>query len=154
MKLNEEQIARLKSLEQNNSITPDVVIEDAKRKDSPLHGLFQWDKNKAALMQWRDTAREIIASVRVQITTRQITLETVTYMQDPDKAGNEQGYVRTDALARDPERARQGLIDELTRAAGYVSRCRSLALVLGLEAEIDPLMDRILGLQNRLSAAA
>lgn len=149
MKLTDEQVQHLQSLEDRlGRITPDAVVEDAKQKNSPLHGLFEWDKGKAALAWWRETAREVIASVRLVVTTRQVSVPSMVYVRDPDMPGDEQGYRRVELMKRDPNMAREALIAELTRAAGYVNRCRSLALTLGLEAEVDGLMERIVGLQN------
>ena len=41
---------RLIEIEEANGgrLTPDAVVRDAKRKDSPLHSCFEWDVKKAA----------------------------------------------------------------------------------------------------------
>ena len=44
----------------------DSVIKDARRSDSPLHGLFPWDLRKAARLCWEDIARHLARSVEVE----------------------------------------------------------------------------------------
>jgi hypothetical protein len=150
MKLTPEQIARIQSLENElGQLTPDAVLADAKSKASPLHTLFEWDKAKAAQAYWLDCAREVIRTVKMVVTTEQVTCRTVVYVRDPD-AGPDQGYRRVDALKSDPVSARQVLIDELTRAAGNIMRARNLAIALGLVSEVDDLLERIVGLRVRV----
>ena len=154
MKLTEEQIARVKSLEDRKGrLTPGAVVEDAKRKDSPLHALFNWDKAAAAESWWLQVAREVIASVKLVVTTETAKLSTIVYVRDPDVPGDEQGYRSVQAMRRDPNAAREALIAELTRAAGYVGRCRSLAGPLGMEGEIDALMEQIVGIRASVELA-
>lgn len=150
MRLTEEQVARLKALEDRKGrLTPDVVVADAKKKASPLHSLFEWNTGKAAHAWWLETAREVIASVKLVIRTETVVLGTTFgYVRDPDVPGNVQGYQSTPAMRRDPERAREALVAELKRAASYVERCRKLALALGLEAEIEALIDQIVVVQS------
>lgn len=151
MKLTEAQIARVVSLEDDlNRITPDLVIEDAKRKDSPLHALFTWDKSEAALNWLRQEARAVIGAVMLHVTVNEVRLNTVRYVRDPDVKGNEQGYRYVGAVARDPATARQAIINELTRMAGSMQRARELSVVLNMQADFDELVARIVGLQAML----
>ena len=153
MKLTDEQIAHVKRLEDTRGgITPDLVLDDARQKNSPLHDLFDWDKTKAAHNWWLETAREVIRSVHIVVTTTTTTVKTPHYVRDPDATG--QGYRSVTALMREPACARQALIHELTRAAGVVTRARELAVTLHLEGEIDDMMERIIGLQRHVESMA
>lgn len=40
-----------------NGCSAEDVLEEAKRRGSPLHGAFEWDVGKAARQQWLATAR-------------------------------------------------------------------------------------------------
>lgn len=149
MKLSDMQIAHVKAMEdERGGLTPAMVVADAKREESPLHGLFDWDQTKAAEAHWIDHAREVIRAVKIVVTTETTTVKAPHYVRDPDADG--QGYRSVMALQRDPASARQALIDELTRAAGVVTRARNLALALGLEQEVDVMLQHILGLQMLL----
>lgn len=149
MRLTEEQIACVQSLEDaDGRITPDRVLEEAKRKDSPIHALFDWDKNKAAHNWWLECAREVIGAVRIQVETTEAVYKPQLYMRDPDVSG--QGYRSVLVMKRDPVTARQALIGELTRAAGVVHRARELAVALGLNDEVDQMLGQIVGMHARL----
>src|SRR5690349_2356344 len=105
MKLTPEQIASVKFLEdEDGRMTADLVLADAKHDDSPLHGLFDWDADKAAHQWWLECAREVIRAVKVEITTTEVTIKAPFYVQDPDAKG--QGYRSVEALRRDPDAAR------------------------------------------------
>ncbi len=51
----------------HGKLTPDVIVEEAAKPESPLHECFQWDDNKAA-QQWRlQQARILINNIEVTI---------------------------------------------------------------------------------------
>lgn len=151
MKLTDTQRERVLFLaDEHGRVTPSLVLEDARREDSPLHGLFEWNNDKAAEQHRLDTARAVIRTVKVVVTIQETTIKAPHYVRDPDAKG--QGYRSVEALQRDPVCARQALIDELTRAAGVVTRAKNLATVLNLSDEVDYLLGQILGLQNMLQA--
>jgi uncharacterized protein YigE (DUF2233 family) len=153
VKLTQEQIAHLRTLEDSlGKLTPDRVVEDAKRKQSPLHALFEWDKAKAAAIQWIAQAREIIGAVQIVVTNETTTVRTPVYVRDPDASG--QGYRSVMALRADPDRARESLVYTLEVAAGHLRRAYELAQPLGLAMEVDALLDQIVGVQRSIKTAA
>jgi len=144
--LTTEQIASVLELENDAGVvTPDAVIEAARNRSNPLHELFEWDKGKAALAHWRHRAREVIGSVTVVVTTSTSIVRTPHYVQNPDSPAGAQGYRSVDALRREPEIARRAVAMALEVAAGHVRRAVDLAEPLGMRAEIDGLLDRIVG---------
>ena len=58
---------RLMSIYQreNKQLTPEMVLEDAKRENSPLHICFEWDDSEAAHKYRLSQAGDIIRSVSV-----------------------------------------------------------------------------------------
>ena len=92
-----EQIASAHS----GRITADMVVADAKSKDSPLHGMFEWDARKAAQQHWLDTARKLIRSVEVVMVVENITVRAPVYVRDPDQETAKQGYIAVSNLRRD-----------------------------------------------------
>jgi hypothetical protein len=48
-----------------NSLTPEAVIEEAKKPRSPIHKEFPWDLKVAAYQHWLYIARKLIASVEI-----------------------------------------------------------------------------------------
>lgn len=58
----------LKSIErQAGIITPEEVVDRARKETSPLHGFFTWDDSVAAESYRRWQARELIAKVFVKV---------------------------------------------------------------------------------------
>lgn len=45
------------------SVTPEIVVNDARQEDSPLRDWFEWDDNKAAARYRLRQAREMLRSV-------------------------------------------------------------------------------------------
>ena len=131
-------------------LTPEQVVEDAKRKDSPLHAHFTWDVRKAAHAHWIDRARELIRSVRVEIRTDTTVIQAVAYVRDPQAGGNEQGYVAVERLRTDKDLARDALITEFARVGDNLRRARELAAALDVADEVDNLIEQVVGLRRRV----
>lgn len=150
MKLTQEQQERVRSLEDaTGRITASRVVADAKSRTSPLHGLFTWDKSKAAEAHWLATAREIIGSVGYVHNTKHTNVEVSGYVRDTS-SGGDQGMISIQALREDPEKARDSLVYTLEVAAGHMRRALNLAGPLGLSGEIDTLLDQIVGVQRTI----
>ena len=63
-----ETIEQIAAKNDAREVTPDMVVEEARHPDSPLHGCFDWN-NDAAAEKWRKhTARLLIGSIMVNIT--------------------------------------------------------------------------------------
>jgi hypothetical protein len=151
IKITEEVRTRLAWLENaHGQLTPDVVLEDARKKNSPLHPLFEWDMKKAALqyLLWR--ARCVIHSVKMSVTTEAITLRSPVYVRDPSIPGNEQGYISVTALRKDPIQARLSIRLEFSRAESALTRAKAIAAALNMEEDIAALLQRLMGLRTLL----
>lgn len=152
MKLTEKQIARLRSLETDGRrLTTAAVIKDAQQKASPLHSLFPWDVKKAAYAHWTKIASEVIGSVTYLHETHERTIKVMGYAKDPDA---KVGYRATEAMRVDPQASRQSLIYTLEIAAGHLRRAYDLSAALGLQDQVDQLVQEVLGLKRSLEKAA
>ena len=143
---------RLAQIEASNGgrLTADLVVEDAKDPDSPLHDQFEWDIEKAALRHWIDQAREIITSVRVVQRVDTQTISTVYYVRDPSAGPAEQGYVSLERLRTESDLAREAIHSEFVRARAVLQRARDIAKVLGMEEEVVEVAERVDVLMNRV----
>jgi len=148
--------ARLEAIARNNGgvLRPLDVVQDARQPDSPLHELFEWDVEEAAQEQWMNTARRIIASVKVNITTETIVLKAPAYVRDPRLHGREQGYLETIKLRTEQEVAKEVLAGEVQNVISALRRARSVAAAVDMESEIDRLMEEFLDMRMRLKDAA
>lgn len=61
-----EALAKIEK-DHNGRIEPEFVVDAAKDEKHALHGHFQWDDALAAVEYRRDQAREIIRSLRIDI---------------------------------------------------------------------------------------
>ena len=148
--------ARLEEIARNNGgvLRPSDVVEDARQPDSPLHELFNWDTDEAAYEHWMHTARKIIATVKVNITTDTIVLKAPAYVRDPRLHGREQGYLETIKLRTEHEIAKEVLAGEVQNVISALRRARNVAAALDMESEIDRLMEEFLDMRMRLKEAA
>jgi len=129
-------------------LTAQLVVSEAKKKDSPLHDLFDWDQKSAARKHWLYQARALIRSVKVEITNENHKIRCVAYVRDPDCPNEEQGYVSVLSIKTDKERARDVLLQEFGRAAAALERAHAIAAVLEIQSEVSDVMERVNYLQH------
>lgn len=131
-------------------LTPDAVIADAKKKDSPLHGEFQWDLKKAAYQHWLDQARELIRSVQIVIQLDEKVVSTVHYVRDPVALPGKQGYVELLSLRDDEDRAKETIAEEFARADAALQRAQTIALVLNFDGDVEEVRKSLSAAKSKL----
>lgn len=130
-------LARLRQLEDRDGrLIPTMVVNDAKDPDSPLHSYFTWDDAEAASQHRLEQARQLIRSVRVEITVHSVPLSVVGYVRDPEVDTNQGGYRNIVALRSEEDSARAVVVDEMKRVSSAVQRAKTIAAVLGVEEDI------------------
>lgn len=146
---------RLAEIEAANGgvLRPTDVVQDARDPTSPLHSQFTWEKDKAAEAHWLDQARTLIKSIHVRVTTEHSRVSIAYYTRDPNAKPSAQGYVGLNRLRSEPEMAREAIIAEFTRAADALRRAREMAVVLGSAAEVEMLLQGIVGMRKRYAEA-
>lgn len=149
-----ERAIRAISDRNGGTLTPEMVVDAAKAKDSPLHSCFTWDVKRAAHAHWIDQARSLIRSVRVEVTTTNFALHVPAFVRDPGAASDAQGYVSLGRLRTDQDMARDAVVNEFSRAAAALSRAKDIAAALGLSGQIEEVRNRVVGLSERISQPA
>lgn len=134
----------------NGRLEVDHVIADAKSPASPLHNQFEWNLKKAALEHWRNTARQLISSVRVIVRTETSMINSIAYVRDPTAEHDQQGYVATNKLRTDQDLARAAVVREYMQAAAALRRAREVAAVLGIVPETDRIIASIVQVQSSI----
>ena len=79
-----EKIEAIKA--KNGFITPDMLIKEAKKKTSPLHGCFTWDDKEAGKLRRLDEARYLLRMVTVEIETDDEPIITRAFVSVTDDA--------------------------------------------------------------------
>lgn len=141
-------------LEREGKLTPEAVVKAAKSMASPLHDCFEWDDSEAASRYRLWQARELIASIRIEIVVEEKELSVVRYVRDPEcLSDSRQGYISLPALRNNPEDSRKALLYELARAEAYVTRAESLVSALeSADAVIHSTLYKIKSDMRKLSS--
>lgn len=138
--------------ENDEVLLPDAIVAAAKKKDSVLHPLFEWNDSKAAHAHRIDQARALVRTIKIDITTETTTVQTVAYIRNPDAEPEDQGYVSVMRLLREPDRARAALVAEFSRAAAALRRARELAIAFDMAGELDALTESIELVRTKVEA--
>jgi len=75
-------------LAKEGNLTPALVVDAAKRKDSPLHHYFTWDNSKAAQNYRLLEAAILIRTVRMKISTGDVTHRASAFLLPVRGEGN------------------------------------------------------------------
>jgi hypothetical protein len=151
-KITQSHVAYIVTLERQGRTTAEDILTDAKRPDSPLHDLYDWDVTKAAESHWLDRTRQIIRFVRIVVHTQHQTIRIPRYIRDPSLHGHEQGYVSVERVRLEEQLAYRALVTELERVTSSLRRARAIATGVGLEGDIDELLARVAGLRTMTTA--
>jgi len=135
--MTQEARSRLAEMESKGELTPELVVKEAKRPTSPLHGLFEWDLKKAAYRHWIEQARTIIRSLSVVVTEDTITARVPLYIRDPRTA---EGYMSILSVGNSKDMARQAILSEFKAVNAALQRAKNISVQLGME----PLLERLI----------
>ena len=138
----------------HGTLTAELVVEDAKRSDSPLHEMFEWDTQKAAMQHWLDVARQLIRNVRVIINNEDRIIKAPYFVRDPSLPSDQQGYTTVDRLRTAPDMARDAVADECSRAAAAFRRAQEVAAAVGVEHDVLELLQDTVALGRRVKDSA
>ena len=126
----------------NGRLTPEAVVRDAEDPLSPLHAkIFAESEQEAAYQRRLELARQLIRSVRVNVTIDHRSVSVVGYVHDP--ATHASGYVPTASLVNERERALEVVLREFHRVEAIITRSREIATVLGLREELEAMLNNL-----------
>ena len=147
---------RLQQLADDNGglLTPEAVVSDAHKRNSPLHGQFTWNTKDAAYQHWIDQARTLMARVRIEITRKDVVFKAPYWLHDAELESGEQGYRSIIEVRSDRSKSRAVMFQEIERAAGAIRRAQVVAASLGLESLLDKLLINIESTQAKVKKAA
>ena len=134
-------------------LTPEAVVRDAEDPHSPLHAkIFRESDREAAYQHRLDLARQLIRSVRVNVTVEQRSVSVVGYVHDPSSRAA--GYVPIVSLINERERALEVILREFSRVEAIITRSREIAEVLGLRDELEAMLNNLQQFVNAARRAA
>ena len=127
-------------------VTPELVLKEARHKDSVIHNDFQWDDEKAATLYRLDTARRIIRNLRV-VSEGEVTDEPVFVHVT---VGDRRYYERTDLAVDTPDIWQNVMSEEKARLQACQKRIRSLKNVETNGSRIEITNNVIAGIDTTL----
>lgn len=97
----------------HGEVRPEMLVDDAKSKRSPLHNAFEWDDTEAARQHRLSQARHLIRSISVRIITPAQTPVVVPAFTNLDPHTEKQSYRSTVQVMSDAELRAQMLSNAL-----------------------------------------
>jgi hypothetical protein len=148
--LNKQQQEFISALADNNGhIRPQDVIDAARPDDSPIHRMFPWDVGEAARRHWLDVACRLIRFVKLEIRVDRSIVAVPGYIIDPQRDTRVKRYLDIRLMREDAETARLALLEELERIAQAIRRAQKVAMALGLQDELNRLLQDVSSLQTK-----
>lgn len=151
--MNTKTVAAIKALaDKRGWISPEIVLKAAEHPRSPLHDLFTWDNEIAGHNFRLGQARALLRQVEALEYEKVIehSYHVPFYIRDPVSPGNEQGYRALTEVRKDPFQVRVAVNRELSVAAAHLRRAQNIAIDLGLAGAIGVMIEKIVGMQNRI----
>lgn len=133
--------------EKKEHVTPDEIVADARKKDSPLHTFFTWDENAAADKWRKKEAKSITGALRTATPDGEPTrTRAFVYVHHPEHDGKKVLLSTRSAMAR--QEFREEVIEQAVK-----SLLRSLSSWTGLYGN-NPALRRVTknvdGLRKRI----
>jgi hypothetical protein len=132
-------------------LRPETIVAAARDSASPLHNHFEWDDAAAAQIYRIAQARALIRQVKIPVRIATVIVRTNAWVPSPTVKN---AYERVDEVDPGSAKAHAIVMDELTRCAGILGRARRIAIALGLESEIDDLIQSLEGIRARVEKPA
>jgi hypothetical protein len=135
--------------ERHGELTPEVVFDEAKKKSSPLHSYFEWDKQAGWEKFNLDIAARMIRKVhyvRHPVETKNVA--PPVFIRDP--APEKSGYVALAEIARSSTKTAAALDVEIARIESALRRAYSIAEACD---SADMLLDRVSAMVAELRPA-
>lgn len=138
--------------DKQGNVTPANVVAAAQNPKNPLHTAANWYWNqdeKAAAIYRLGVARNLIREIEYvsQDSTGEV-VETVAYLHRP---GREQCYVPIERAARTKKLAREIMLEELGRCEAAITRAKRVAIVLGMEGDLDTELANLTQLKKKVT---
>lgn len=117
--------------DRDGSLKPSVVVREAKKKTSPLHGYFTWDDTEAAREHRLWQARQVIKRVRVTIEEREEQFVHVPIVKMAGTTDREGEYKPVSVIVRQPSDYELAVNELLTKIHALQRTVRELREVAG-----------------------
>ena len=125
-------------------LTPSELVRDASDPTHPLHDHFDWDDASAAHKHRLNQAARLIKSIKFTVHHHDRELVLPEYTPDINKPHH---YEPVRELARQRDKARQALREDIQRTIGHLRRSIAMAATLNCDYESHVLSDVLVKLE-------
>jgi hypothetical protein len=120
-----EELRRLQSV--YGVITPEIIVNESKKSNSPLHSIFEWDNSKAAHNYRIQQARILLNNIQITVLcdgeNKEISVYEVTSFKD--------GYKSIDTFSsEDIDYVKAGILQQLNFLKGKLKLYKEFDKVL------------------------
>lgn len=140
-------ISTIENIEKSHELTAETVLEEAERKTSPLHHLFEWNDTIAARNFRLAQARVIINQVKVVIGEKTYSKYENIHVHVIDSQGNirnKRVYKPIEEIIRSPELREQMIASSLRQLRYWEEENEKYK-------ELKPIIDTAKNVRRRLS---
>lgn len=132
-----EELARIEK--ENGSLTPELVVDESREENAPLHPVFEWDDKKAAEHYRVMQAGSLIRNVTVKIEEAP-RMEPTRAFVNVAPVGQRKGIFVSIKSAMDDEETRETVVARaLAELEKVKEKYKDLHELAGIFAEIDRL---------------
>ena len=127
----------------HGAVTPQLIVNEARDPNHPLHGEFDWDDQSAANQHRLAVARALLRQIEYigqDITGRPV--EAVGYVHEPGV--KTQSYVPLSGIAKNRSKSLDLLNQEVAQCEGMIHRAQRIADVIHMRAELDVLLHAVI----------
>lgn len=130
--------------ERDNGIVPQVVVNEARDKTSPLHDYFDWDDTKAAEKYRVEQARNLISHLDVVINYETGKTQKAFFnVSIPDNGGTKVVYVDVERALTDKDLRKQVLQNALEELVYWQKKYKEYSEFKGIVREITKVVVKI-----------
>lgn len=137
----------------NGQLDLERVVEVARDPANPLHSRFEWDDSKCGIRFRIEQARQLVRELRIPVRIGAQVVHAPAYVPAVMTA-RPNVYERLDTIEPRSVKARQLMLDELTRVAGQLNRSRTIAAALDVEDELNLLLETVASVTETVKTKA
>lgn len=124
-----------------DGFTIDKLIKEARKKTSPLHGEFEWDKGRAHEIYLKDRAREILREYWAMKTLpgikEAVGVREYHALQMSDNHNQQRSYFSTSVIMKDPVLVERLLAQALLELSALKRKYASLIALQKVFEEVE-----------------
>lgn len=136
----------MKIKDKNGTISPDQIVDAARRKNNPLHSLFTWDNSAAAAKYRLSEASALLRSIEITYTVLPNQSRRAFEITQKKRAGDEVSktlYGTAEEASADPDNHAALIAEAIRTLMAWRNRFRYIQDLSKLIEKIDSTIDEL-----------